>query len=86
MVTSGAITQRLDKMEARGLVERTPNEADGRGVRVQLTEAGGELIDRALPEHVETEHRILAALDAGERDELAATLRALLESLGGSGS
>jgi len=48
MVTSGAITQRLDKMEARGLVERTPNEADGRGVRVQLTEAGGEVIDRAL--------------------------------------
>ncbi|MEU4248188.1 MarR family transcriptional regulator [Amycolatopsis sp. NPDC026612] len=84
MVTSGAITQRLDKMEARGLVERTPNEADGRGVRVQLTEAGGELIDRALPDHVETEHRILAALDDGAREELAATLRMLLESLGGA--
>ncbi|EOD67263.1 MarR family winged helix-turn-helix transcriptional regulator [Amycolatopsis vancoresmycina] len=83
MVTSGAITQRLDRLEARGLVERSPNEADGRGVRVALTEAGGELVDRTLPDHVATEHRILAALSADERDELAATLRTLLESLGG---
>ena len=86
MVTSGAVTQRLDKLEARGLVKRTPDEADGRGVRVGLTDAGGELIDRVLPDHVETEHRILAALGAGERDELAATLRTLLESLGGAAS
>jgi DNA-binding MarR family transcriptional regulator len=81
MVTSGAITQRLDKMEARGLVKRTPDETDGRGVRVELTEDGGELIDRALPDHVATEHRILAALGGDERAKLAATLRTLLESL-----
>lgn len=84
MVTSGAITQRLDKLETRGLVRRTPNEADARGVRVELTEAGGELIDRALPDHVATEHRILAALGDAERTELAGTLRTLLESLGGA--
>jgi DNA-binding MarR family transcriptional regulator len=53
---------------------------------VALTDAGGELIDRALPDHVETEHRILAVLSTGEREELAATLRTLLESLGGAGS
>jgi DNA-binding MarR family transcriptional regulator len=86
MVTSGAITQRLDKLEARGLVKRSPDEADGRGVRVELTGDGGELIDRALPDHVATEHRILAALDGDQREELATTLRTLLESLPGAGS
>jgi DNA-binding MarR family transcriptional regulator len=82
MVTSGAITQRLDRLESRGLVIRTPSESDGRGVHVTLTDEGRALIDRALPDHVETEHRVLSALSAAQRDKLAATLRDLLESLG----
>lgn len=82
MVTSGAISQRLDRLEARGLVRRTPSEADGRGVDVSLTDAGRALIDRALPDHLETENRLLAALTRSERDDLADTLRRLLESLG----
>lgn len=82
MVTSGAITQRLDRLEDRGLVVRTPNEADGRGVHVALTEEGRALIDRVLPDHVATEHRVLAALPPARRDDLADTLRAVLESLG----
>jgi DNA-binding MarR family transcriptional regulator len=82
MVTSGAITQRLDRLEARGLVERTRSESDGRGVLVQLTEEGHALIDKALPDHVETERRVLAALTGGQRADLADTLRALLQSLG----
>ncbi|WP_433580231.1 MarR family winged helix-turn-helix transcriptional regulator [Nocardia brasiliensis] len=82
MVTSGAITQRLDRLEERGLVRRSRSESDGRGVRVTLTAAGHTLIDAALPDHVATEERLLAPLSAAQRDQLATTLRVLLESLG----
>ncbi|MEV4926696.1 MarR family winged helix-turn-helix transcriptional regulator [Streptomyces roseoverticillatus] len=83
MVTSGAITQRLDRLEARGLVSRSPSASDGRSVVVALTGAGRDLIDEALPDHVATEARLLAALTEGERDALAKVLGTLLESLGG---
>lgn len=82
MVTSGAITQRLDRLEERGLVTRTPSESDGRGVQVALTDAGRTLIDTALPDHVDTQNRLLAALGTADRDALSGTLRLLLESLG----
>ncbi|PSL58493.1 DNA-binding MarR family transcriptional regulator [Saccharothrix carnea] len=82
MVTSGAVTQRLDRLEARGLVARTPNERDGRGVVVALTDAGHELVDRVLPDHLATENRLLGALSVREREALAGTLKQLLESLG----
>lgn len=82
MVTSGAITQRLDRLQARGLITRTRNDADGRGIHVALTDDGLELIDRVLPDHVANEDRLLAALTDAQRDALADTLRALLESLG----
>ncbi|HEX6360480.1 MarR family transcriptional regulator [Actinophytocola sp.] len=81
MITSGAVTQRLDRLAARGLVTRTPSPTDGRVVHVSLTAEGRALIDRALPDHVATEHRLLASLTPEERDTLATTLRNLLESL-----
>ncbi|MFG1798459.1 MarR family winged helix-turn-helix transcriptional regulator [Nocardia sp. NPDC049149] len=84
MVTSGAITQRLDRLEERGLVTRSRSESDGRGVRVALTEAGLALIDAALPDHVATEERLLAKLSPTDRDQLADNLRTMLESLGDS--
>lgn len=82
MVTSGAVTQRLGRLEGRGLVIREPNAADRRGVHVTLTAEGLALIDRALPEHVATEHRVLAGLSGADQRQLADMLRALLESLG----
>ncbi|WP_058045212.1 MarR family winged helix-turn-helix transcriptional regulator [Streptomyces roseifaciens] len=82
MVTSGAITQRLDRLEARGLVSRSPSASDGRSVVVALTDAGRALIDEALPDHVATSAGLLAALTKEERDMIATTLRSLLESLG----
>ena len=82
MVTSGAITQRLDRLEARGLVTRARNSADGRGVHVRLTDDGLRLIDAALPDHVATEHRVLAALTATQRTALTDALRTLLAALG----
>ncbi|TQM83015.1 DNA-binding MarR family transcriptional regulator [Saccharothrix saharensis] len=82
MVTSGAVTQRLDRLEARGLVVRTPNEHDGRGVVVALTDGGLDLVDRVLPDHLATEDRLLGALSTAERTALADTLKQVLESLG----
>ncbi|MFJ1709292.1 MarR family winged helix-turn-helix transcriptional regulator [Kitasatospora sp. NPDC088346] len=82
MVTSGAVTQRLDRLQERGLVTRTPSPTDGRVVQVALTEAGLALVDQALPDHLATEQALLAGLSPEERDRLAGTLRALLEALG----
>lgn len=82
MVTSGAITQRLDRLEERGLVRRAPSDADRRSVLVSLTDAGRALVDAALPDHVATEERLLAGLDAAQREQLASTLRTVLEHHG----
>ncbi|WP_378742331.1 MarR family winged helix-turn-helix transcriptional regulator [Nocardia brasiliensis] len=84
MVTSGAITQRLDRLEERGLVSRSRSESDGRGIRVSLTDAGRTVVDAALPDHLATEERLLGPLTPTQRNRLAATLRTLLESLGDS--
>jgi DNA-binding MarR family transcriptional regulator len=77
MVTSGAITQRLDRLEARELVMRGPHPEDGRGVLVTLTAAGRDLVDRVLPDHLATEQRLLAGLPQAERARLARLLRAM---------
>ena len=83
MVTSGAITQRLDKLEARGLVRRGPHPEDGRVVLVRLAPAGRELVDRVLPDHLATEERLLAGLTREQRSALADLLRTLDSSLAG---
>ncbi|MFG2086987.1 MULTISPECIES: MarR family winged helix-turn-helix transcriptional regulator [unclassified Spirillospora] len=82
MVTSGAITNRIDRLAARGLVERIRDDGDRRSVRVRLTEPGWTLIEEILLLHVANEERILGALRTEERDHLAGALRELLESLG----
>ena len=82
MVTSGAVTNRLDRLVAKGYVTRDVDPGNRRTVIVALTSTGRDLIDRAVVAHVENEERILSALDNRQRDELAATLRVLLLSLG----
>ncbi|TGA86701.1 MarR family transcriptional regulator [Streptomyces sp. MZ04] len=82
MVTSGAITNRLDKLERKGLIERHPDPADRRAIRVRLTAAGMELVDRAVVDHVANEERMLGALSAEDRRALDGALRRLLVSLG----
>jgi DNA-binding MarR family transcriptional regulator len=81
LVTSGTMTNRLDNLERRGLVERLPNPADRRGRDVQLTPAGLELADILVTEHVANEEEMLAPLSAAERDRLAALTRKLLAHL-----
>jgi len=82
MVTSGAITNRVDRMEVKGSVERLRDPGDRRGVRIRLTPAGLELIDELMPLHVANERRLLAALAGEDRDTLADLLRTLAAGLG----
>lgn len=82
MVTSGAVSKRLDRLEERGLVERRASTADGRSRPVTLTPAGRDLIDDAMTAHAANEARLLAALPARDRDALARLLGRLAESLG----
>lgn len=67
MVTSGTMTNRVDRLEAAGLVERRRNPDDRRGFLVGLTEQGRVLIDEAVTAHVANQHRLTAALTAEER-------------------
>ncbi|MBB1255584.1 MarR family transcriptional regulator [Streptomyces sp. OF3] len=78
MVTSGAVSQRLDRLQARGLITRTPNATDRRSMDVALTDEGHALIERALPDHLDTEHRLLAPLTDTQRENLVDALRTLL--------
>ncbi|MBA1145053.1 MarR family winged helix-turn-helix transcriptional regulator [Mesorhizobium neociceri] len=80
MVTSGAMTNRLDRLEKAGLILRGPHPNDRRGIVVQLTEKGLALIDEALAAHVANEHEILAGLTVAEREKLAELLGKLIDS------
>ena len=78
MVTSGAVTKRVDRLEAAGYVGRSVCADDARSRRVRLTDAGLRLVDDVVDRHVANEHRLLAGLDRDER----ATLASLLEKWG----
>lgn len=70
MVTTGAMTKRIDRLQRAGLVTRRRSAADGRGRVVALTPAGRTLIDRAFTEHMRNERNLLDALDPREAEEL----------------
>lgn len=80
MRTSGAMTNRLYRLEAAGLVTRVPDPADGRSVLVELTGEGRELIDDVAVAHLENEDQLLGSLTRGERATLASLLKKLLLS------
>jgi DNA-binding MarR family transcriptional regulator len=82
MLTSGAMTNRIDKLEMANLVSRRPDPNDRRGTLVRLTAKGKALIDAAATKHVANEARLLAALTPREQEQLTDLLRKLLESLG----
>ena len=75
LVTSGTMPNRLDHLEARGLVRRRTDPSDARSVRVQLTAAGARRVDGALLDLVARENAILGTLDDDERRTLADLLR-----------
>ncbi len=81
MLSSAGVTSRLDRLERRGLLRRLPDPDDRRGVIVELTEEGLELVDRAVGANAERERDVLAGLSPKERGQLEELLRKLLSSL-----
>lgn len=81
-LTTGGMTNRLDRLEQAGFVSRRPDPTDRRGVLVGLTEEGKSVVDKAFEEALAEQERILQAVPARERTVLAGALQDLLVSLG----
>lgn len=77
LVTSGTMTNRVDRLAARALVERLPDPADRRGVLVQLTDTGRSVVDAALDALLDRERVLLEGLPPRDSARLAALLRVL---------
>jgi len=78
LVTSGTMTNRVDRLAGRGLVERLPDPHDRRGVLVRLTESGRSTVDGALSALLDRERELLAGLDDAAQQQLATLLRSLV--------
>ena len=81
MVTSGAVTKRIDRLERSGLVTRRVSEVDARARLIRLTPEGLRIVDEAVVDHVANEKRLLSGLSAAERETLSGLLRKLGESI-----
>jgi DNA-binding MarR family transcriptional regulator len=78
LVGSGTTTNRLDRLESRGLIDRRPDPEDGRVRRVRLTDRGRDRVDAAVADLLERERRLLGGLSEPERNTLAGLLRFVL--------
>ena len=78
LVTSGTMTNRVDRLATRGFVERLPDPKDRRGVLVRLTASGRSTVDGALEGLLRRERDLLGGLDAGDQQRLAKLLRSLV--------
>jgi DNA-binding MarR family transcriptional regulator len=81
MVTSGTMTNRIDRLSQRDLVERSPDPHDRRGVLVGLTSAGKRAVDGAFETLLASERDLLGELSASERRDLAGLLKRLMRPL-----
>ncbi|NHN55662.1 MarR family transcriptional regulator [Calidifontibacter sp. DB0510] len=81
LVTSGTMTNRVDRLAQRGYVERRPAPTDRRGVLVRLTAKGRTVVDAAMADLLDHERALLDGLPAAERDALAIALRQLLTAV-----
>jgi DNA-binding MarR family transcriptional regulator len=82
MIGSSALTNRVDRLVARGFVTRETDPGNRRRVLITLTPSGLDLVDRTVGGHYLNEDRLLSGLSLAQRNRLAATLRTLLISLG----
>ena len=82
LVSSGTMTNRIDRLVERGLVERRTDPHDGRGILVSMTDAGCDTVDAAIERLVAAETDLLADLGDDEREHLARLLRALSLTVG----
>jgi DNA-binding MarR family transcriptional regulator len=78
LVTSGTMTNRVDRLTARGLVERLPDPADRRGVIVQLTDTGRDSVDAAMADLLAHERSLLGAISERDQQKIARVLRELV--------
>ena len=78
LITTGAMTSRLERLERRGLLTRTPDPTDGRAVRVRLTPAGEDLAEQALHAVLAADERFLEPLSRRQRESLGSMLKLLL--------
>lgn len=83
---SGTMTNRIDRLAERGLVERLANPADRRGVRVRLSAEGARMVGAAMVDLVAVERDILAPLSLSTKRQLASSLRTLLASFEAPGT
>jgi DNA-binding MarR family transcriptional regulator len=81
MLSSGATTNRIDRAETLGLVERRPDPADGRATRIALTRKGTALADKAMTQHAARAGDLAEVLSAEERKRLGQLLGKLLHSM-----
>lgn len=81
MISSGGMTNRLDRLEKAGFVERRPDPNDRRGKLIALTKEGKRVIDETIGRHVANEEKMLASLTATEQEKLNALLKKLVVSL-----
>lgn len=80
MLSSGAVTNRIDRLEAAGLAERHPDPEDRRATLVALTRSGRRLLKQALPVQLTEQAHLISALSPAQRRQLTALLRRLLSS------
>lgn len=78
MLSPAGMTNRIDRLEGGGLVERRADPSDRRSFNIALTSAGRRLVDEALDDHLRNEQQLLSKLTKAERRSLDATLRKLL--------
>ena len=81
MLSSAGVTSRIDRLERRGLVRRLADPNDRRGVMIELTEAGVEIVDAAVAANSVSDRQLLDRLDPGEITALEEILRKLLGGL-----
>ena len=78
LITTGAMTSRLDRLERSGFIRRTPDPADRRGVLVRLTSRGSNIARQALQDVIAANETFLEPINEPERKTIASALRLLL--------
>ena len=81
LITSGTMTNRLDRLEQRGLIKRIPSPNDRRSLDVELSPEGKRLVDEAIGAHVANERDMLSVLSQRDRADLARITRKLIDHL-----
>jgi DNA-binding MarR family transcriptional regulator len=81
MISSGGMTNRLDRLERAGLIERRPEPNDRRGKLIALTDAGRRVIDETITRHVANEAQLLSVLAPAEQEKLNTLLKKLIAGL-----